>query len=450
MKVFLLLSFLLQGARVALAQEIDCSFGSDVFLRNDGSLIFRHVTNPVEGTLKVEVVYEGEGWLGFGSSESGRMIGSDTIIGLPDEPISATNPAKYNLGSKNANAAQQLSTTQQTLQDASITQNTTHTVLSFTKLLVEVGESELVANGRHRFIWAVGNTNALGSYHRLKGSFAIDLMPCREVGVDAGTDTGTDAGTDAGIDTDIDNTTPILILGSGGGGAPNRQLWVAHGVLMSISWGILVPLAVGFSRLRDLLGLAPGMWCKIHQSLNMVAVICTIIGFSIAVYAINDETFDGEESNHFADVTHRIVGLVIFLLTVLQGVGGFLRPHAPSNPASAKESSGEDELKNTEHLSQHQKDEENNGSPDDEDGKGTSTKTTLRFIWECKHRFLGVTLLALAWYNCSSGIELFALRFGEEDDKRGAFWGVAAGLVGMIAVLNVYQKVARWQPPDEN
>jgi hypothetical protein len=176
----------LQAARVALAQEdLDCSFGTDIFLRNDGSIIFRHVTNPLEGTLKVELVYEGEGWLALGFSNAGvvgRMIGTDAVIGLPNDPVSATNPAKYILASKSNSGVTELSTAQQTLQDASITQNATHTVLTFTKLLVEESEVELLATGRHNFIWAIGQGNSISSYHGLKGDFTIDLVPCKVIG----------------------------------------------------------------------------------------------------------------------------------------------------------------------------------------------------------------------------------------------------------------------------
>jgi hypothetical protein len=210
MKLLLLLSLLLQAARVALAQEdLDCSLGGEIFLRNDGSVIFRHVTNPVQGTLKVELVYEGEGWLALGFSNNGsegRMIGSDAVIGLPDEPMSAANPAKYNLGAKSPNGVRELSTAQQTLQDASITQNATHTVLSFTKFLAEESEVQLGATGPHNFIWAVGNGNVLASYHGRKGDFTIDLEPCRVID---GAGSGVNGGADAKDTTD---TTPILIM----------------------------------------------------------------------------------------------------------------------------------------------------------------------------------------------------------------------------------------------
>ena len=32
-----------------------------------------------------QAVYQGDGWLGIGFSDSGNMPGSDAVIGLPDE-----------------------------------------------------------------------------------------------------------------------------------------------------------------------------------------------------------------------------------------------------------------------------------------------------------------------------------------------------------------------------
>ena len=71
------------------------------------------------------------------------------------------------------------------------------------------------------------------------------------------------------------------------------------------------------------------------------------------------------------------------------------------------------------------------------------TKSKLRSAWEWKHRILGMSLLALSWYNCNSGLERFALLFGEEYDKTAAFWGFTAGLTGLIIVLDVAQRARR-------
>jgi hypothetical protein len=69
------------------AQEIDCPLQSEISLLHNGGLTMSHVMNPVNETLTVELVYEGAGWLGFGFSTNGRMVGSYAVIGLPDEPL---------------------------------------------------------------------------------------------------------------------------------------------------------------------------------------------------------------------------------------------------------------------------------------------------------------------------------------------------------------------------
>lgn len=52
-------------------------------------------------------MYEGEAWLGFGFSESGQMVGSTVVIGLPDEPNEeGTNPGRFYLADKSVSAIQ--------------------------------------------------------------------------------------------------------------------------------------------------------------------------------------------------------------------------------------------------------------------------------------------------------------------------------------------------------
>jgi hypothetical protein len=439
MKILFVLTLLWQNLSVTvLAQQdgdLDCSFRRDIALRSNGNILFRHVTNPVAGTLTVELVYEGLAWLGLGFSSNGRMLGSLAVIGLPNEDVTA----KYNLGAYSISGVLQVASSQQTLTDSSITQNATHTVLKFTKLLAEDGELELRADGRHNFIYAVGGNNALSSRHIARGDFTIDLQPCRVVGQEQDNATGEEA-------------APIFSGGSSGNDGPNRQLWMAHGLLMALAWGIFVPLAVGSSRLRDLLGFAPGLWFKIHQGLNMLAVLCTIVGFAIAVHAINEE--DGKDAKHFTEIPHRKVGLAITLLAVIQAMVGLFRPHPPkaaavaANLTKAKDLENSDSIGDTNNSSFIPKDKDVSSEveaadDDDDQQEQHPTKSKLRSAWEWKHRILGMSLLALSWYNCNSGLERFALLFGEEYDKTAAFWGFTAGLTGLIIVLDVAQRARR-------
>jgi uncharacterized membrane protein YuzA (DUF378 family) len=57
---------------------------------------------------------------------------------------------------------------------------------------------------------------------------------------------------------------------------------------------------------------------------------------------------------------------------------------------------------------------------------------------------MGLGLLGLSWYNCDSGLELFAKRYGENKDLSGAFWGVIGGLAGLICILYAVQIARRY------
>lgn len=110
--------------------------------------------------------------------------------------------------------------------------------------------------------------------------------------------------------------------------ASHRNLWIAHGAMAAIAWGILVPLAVGSSLIRNILeaiGLSKGSWFQIHRGLNSLAVLLTIVSFSIAVYIFNKEG----EDEHFSEETHHTLGLIIFIFALLQALNGMLRPHLP-------------------------------------------------------------------------------------------------------------------------
>lgn len=334
--------------------------------------------NVDEGTVFFEIVYEGQGWIGFGTSPGQSMIGSEVVIGVPDSEAGPTNPGKYALSERSLNGVNLLPNEQQTLIDAIIEQNETHTVLRFTKLMEEDGEHSISATEPNPFTFATGINNVLGN-HNQRATF----------------------------------------MASVGGGAsgfssePRRRLWAAHGAMMAISWGILVPLAISFSLLRDLIPGPEGLWFKFHFFLNSLAIIFTTIGFAIAVYAINDQS-EGDPGHFQGPPKHRLVGLIVFLLVIIQALIAAFRPHPPQ--------------------SANNKDEENAEQPKE--------KSTLRFIWEIKHRLVGFTLLGLSWYNVDSGLHLFADLF-QEDQLATVFWGVVGSISCLAILLFAYAKLGK-------
>merc|ERR1712232_1092721 len=74
------------------------------------------------GVLDVRFVYEGEGWVAFGISRNGQMIGSEAIIGIPSSTEDTTIPEKYNLNGFSVQGIERMSDERQTLIDPIITQ----------------------------------------------------------------------------------------------------------------------------------------------------------------------------------------------------------------------------------------------------------------------------------------------------------------------------------------
>ena len=133
--------------------------------------------SPNKGLFSAEVIYEGQGWVGFGISEAGFMIPSLAVIGLPDEDLSPTNPGKYNLASRSL-AGVTLGS-QQTIQNGNIQQNETHTVLTFQKFLEEDGELSINPEGTNFFLVAAGSGNDL-AIHQHRAPVSLSLVPCVE------------------------------------------------------------------------------------------------------------------------------------------------------------------------------------------------------------------------------------------------------------------------------
>jgi len=211
------------------------------------------------GQDTVTIIYEvpEEAWVGIGfSNNGGLMVGSEAVLGQPDEGV----VQKWILSSKAG--IEPMPDTQQTLIEPSIVQQGGITTLQFTKILEEPGEIPIIV-GPNTFLGAYGSSNAVG-YHSRRESFAIDLLSGGVEGVDS----------------------------------REKSLWQAHGWFAAIAWGFLSPMAIGVALVRKLF--KGGLWFKIHQALNISVVLFTIIAFGLAVAAISKETPSGASANHFS------------------------------------------------------------------------------------------------------------------------------------------------------
>jgi DOMON domain len=377
--------------------ELDCTFQGDPVSIIDG-ISFQHILNQVDNTLTVEVTYLGTGWVAFGVSADGQMPGSEVIIAKTDEAQGSSNPGKYSITARQQDAIQLSS--QQTLVDASFEQADGTTVLRFTKALAESGELEISADGTNTFVYAVGSSDTFG-YHAKRGSFQVNsLTKCVEAG-----QTAAPVPEGGGVVTGDTNNAPV----------PSQSLWVAHGIMMFISWGILLPIGIGASVIRRLVP-GNGMWFQLHRVANGLAFLLMTAAFGIAVYNVKVDHFSTKNK-------HKTIGLVIYIFSFLQVLSGIFRPHLPhAQPPKQVEPDveAEEEVK-----------------PAVEE---TPKKSTRRVVFEVAHRTFGFGLLGLSWYNLYLGVALMAAFYGPSYDLSDAMWGVIGGISGLILVLFVYTK----------
>ena len=168
------------GEKCLLSQHPDYDYSVEYTLNNVITLDFSIIDDSSDGTndlLSVQLTLTETAWIGFGLSETGGMIGSEAIIGLPDEPQGSTNPGKYDLQGKSTSNVVLMDTSHQTLIDASITQDSASTIMRFKKKLIEDDEIIIDRYGVSRFLSAYGYSNTL-YYHKVRNAFTVDFSEC--------------------------------------------------------------------------------------------------------------------------------------------------------------------------------------------------------------------------------------------------------------------------------
>ena len=146
----------------------------------DGNMTDDNTTLYGPPIISIRLTFEGQGWLGFGVSDSlGGMVGSSAVLGVITNETTLTGDAShYNLTFEDSAPGYQLFD-EQTLMDATVTQNENGTVLEFTRLLDDVYGLPVNGSGFNNFIVAHGEDNTLG-YHLVTGRsrFNMTLTPC--------------------------------------------------------------------------------------------------------------------------------------------------------------------------------------------------------------------------------------------------------------------------------
>ena len=97
---------------------------------------------------------------------------------------------------------------------------------------------------------------------------------------------------------------------------------IAHGSLMIIGWGFLLPTGVASARL--LKHRPNALWFKIHRIMQIFGLVVAICGWGIALAEF--DVFIGSGTGSY---NHGVLGMTVMILGLLQPLNALIRPHPP-------------------------------------------------------------------------------------------------------------------------
>jgi len=228
----------------------------------------------------------GGGWIGFGRSPDGSMLGSYVAIVEGD----GTAVGMYDLQGK-SEAGVTLRTEPLTDANVSVVDATLRMALAWP--VCAAGRAATVecvdANASATWVWARGGGPRVAYHHQTRGAVDLDLRAA-----------------------DPPTGAPV---------PPIQYRRLAHGLCMTAAWGLLLPAGVAVAIARP-----ARWWYYAHVALQTIGVACACAGLVIAGTSF-------ATSAHSR--THGVVGAVVMALGVLQPLNGLVRPHkgAPGRAA---------------------------------------------------------------------------------------------------------------------
>jgi cytochrome b561 len=179
--------------------------------------------------------------------------------------------------------------------------------------------------------------------------------------------------------------------------------FVAHAVLMGLSWGFMLPSGVITARFMKDQPWQPGTWFKMHRAMQVSGLLLAMVAFFVIIVTMSEIG-----SQHFggSNASHKIIGLAVMLLGVQQPFLACFRPHPPEAGVA---------------------------------------KTTTRFAWEVCHKGLGYLAVLLGMLNVLGGLAILGKMYPDKNINPGkAVYGtVIAVLVGTFVVLQARQSMLK-------
>lgn len=168
--------------------------------------------------------------------------------------------------------------------------------------------------------------------------------------------------------------------------------FAAHGTLMLVSWGFLLPggvVAAKFLRYRE-----DSLWFKLHRVLQPAGLLIALAGWITALVSPFDVLASGVYDVSFA---HALMGTIVMALGIFQPINACLRPHKPAN------------------------------------GEAVSSK---RKTWEWTHKITGYLAGSIGIVNCFIGMALS----GKFSDHFLYALIAALGLLAIFALMACFMK----------
>ena len=161
---------------------------------------------------------------------------------------------------------------------------------------------------------------------------------------------------------------------------------IAHGSLMIISWGFLLP--TGVVSAHFLKHRPNALWFKAHRIVQIVGLIIAICGWAVALHYFEVIESDDRDSAF----SHAAIGMTVMILGLLQPINAIIRPHPP------------------------------------EKGEARALK---RLIWEIVHKCSGYIAIILAAVTIVLGTSIIF----DHGAKFRAAWGVTVGWVVLFSIF---------------
>ncbi|WRX27880.1 DOMON domain - like 7 [Theobroma cacao] len=170
--------------------------------------------------------------------------------------------------------------------------------------------------------------------------------------------------------------------GAAGGGSSRLRKRNIHGVLNTVSWGILMPIGAIIARYLKVFKSADPAWFYLHASCQFSAYVVGVAGWGTGLKL-------GSESPGIQYDAHRTIGIILFCLATLQVFALLLRP-----------------------------------KPDHK----------LRFYWNIYHHLVGYTVIILSVINIFKGFDILK----PEKKWKNAYIGVIVALAFNAVMLEAY------------